>query len=144
LAIWLVSTYLFARGAVFVLFWRWGGWEYRRGWVAAALALAPPALAAAFLAHSPAATIAALAVLGATSGVAYSASLHSSLDRDGGEGEGGGLHEWVIGIGVLTGPLAGAAGSALANGPAGAAGLVTALGAAAAVAGLAPLRSARR
>ncbi|HEY5999611.1 MAG TPA: MFS transporter [bacterium] len=139
LAIWLVSTYLFARGAVFVLFWRWSGWEYRRGWVAAALALSPPALAAAFLAPSPAAAIGALALLGAASGVAYSASLHSSLDRAGGEGEGGGFHEWVIGIGVLTGPLAGAAGSAFAGGPAGAAQLVTALGAGAALAGLAPL-----
>ena len=81
----------------------------------------------------------ALALLGALSGVAYSASLHASLDREGGEGEGGGLHEWVIGLGVLLGPLAGAAGAGLFGGPAGAGGLVTALGAAAAVAGLAPL-----
>jgi hypothetical protein len=142
-AIWLVSTYLFARSAVFLLFWRWSGWEYRRGWLAASLALSPAALAASFLALSPGTAIGALAVLGATSGVAYSASLHASLDREGGEGEGGGVHEWVIGLGVLLGPLAGAAGSGLFGGPVGAGGLVTALGAAAAFAGLAPLRRDR-
>ncbi|HWR98282.1 MAG TPA: MFS transporter [Candidatus Methanoperedens sp.] len=139
LAIWLVSTYLFARGGVFVLFWLWEGWEYRRCWLVAALALPPGALAAAFLAPTAPAVIAALAVLGATSGMAYSASLHSSLDRKGGEGEGGGFHEWVIGIGVLLGPLAGAAGAGMFGGTTGAGGLVTALGAAAALAGLASL-----
>jgi hypothetical protein len=142
-AMWLVSTYLFARSAVFLLFWRWNGWEYRRGWLVASLALPPAALAATFLAPTPAAAIAALAVLGATSGAAYSSSLHASLDREGGHGEGGGVHEWVIGIGILLGPLAGAAGAALFGGPAGAGGLVTALGAAAAVAGLAPLLEER-
>ena len=142
-AMWLVSTYLFARSAVFLLFWRWSGWEYRRGWLVASLALPPAALAATFLAPTPAAAIAALAVLGATSGAAYSSSLHASLDREGGHGEGGGVHEWVIGIGILLGPLAGAAGAALFGGPAGAGGLVTALGAAAAVAGLAPLLEER-
>ena len=139
LSIWLVSTYLFARAAVFLVFWRWEGWEYRPGWVAAALASSPPALAATLLAPSATVVVAALALLGASSGIAYSASLHASLDREGGEGEGGGLHEWVIGLGVLLGPLAGAAGAGLFGGPAGAGGLVTALGAAAALAGLIPL-----
>ena len=83
--------------------------------------------------------IVALAVLGAMSGLAYSASLHASLDREGGEGEGGGLHEWVIGLGTLLGPFAGAAGVRLLGGIAGAGGLVTTLAAAAALIGLAPL-----
>jgi MFS family permease len=139
LAIWLVSTYLFSRSASFVLFWRWGGWEYSSGWLAAALALPPAAFAAVFFFPSPRAVIAALAVLGAMSGLAYSASLHASLDREGGEGEGGGLHEWVIGLGTLLGPFAGAAGVSLLGGIAGAGGLVAALGAAAALLGLAPL-----
>jgi hypothetical protein len=139
LAIWLVSAYLFARSAAFLLFWRWGGWEYRRGWLAAALLLPPAALAVAFYATSPAAVVGGLAVLGVLSGVAYSASLYASLDREGGEGEGGGLHEWVIGLGVLLGPLAGAAGIRLIDGATGAGGFVAALGSAAALAGLAPL-----
>ena len=87
--------------------------------------------------------MAALALLGALSGLAYSASLHASLDRDGGHGEGGGFHEWVIGIGVLAGPLAGAAGVSLLGGPVGAGGVVASLGAATALAGLAPLRGRR-
>ena len=140
LAIWLVSAYLFARGASFLLFWRWSGWEYRRAWLIASLILQPAALATAFAATSPAAVVCALAVLGVLSGVAYSASLHASLDREGGEGEGSGLHEWVIGIGVLLGPLAGAAGVRLLDGATGAGGLVAALGAAVALAGIMPLR----
>jgi hypothetical protein len=139
LAIWLVSAHLFARSGAFVLFWRWEGWEYRRGWLASALVLPPAAFAAAFFTPSPRVAIGALAVLGAMSGLAYSASLHASLDREGGEGEGGGAHEWVIGLGILFGPLAGAAGVRLWHGTAGAGGLVTVLGAAAALAGLAPL-----
>jgi hypothetical protein len=139
LAIWLVSAHLFGRSASFVLFWRWEGWEYSRGWLAAALVLPPAAFAAIFFVPSARVVIGALAVLGAISGLAYSASLHASLDREGGEGEGGGLHESVIGLGTLLGPLAGAAGSRLLGGIAGAGGLVTVLGAAAALIGLAPL-----
>jgi hypothetical protein len=135
----MVSAYLFARSGAFVLFWRWEGWEYRKGWLASALVLPPAAFAAAFFTPSPRVAIGALAVLGALSGLAYSASLHASLDREGGEGEGGGSHEWVIGLGILFGPLAGAAGVRLWHGTAGAGGLVTVLGAAAALAGLAPL-----
>ena len=53
LAIWLVSAYLFTRSASFVLFWRWEGWEYSRGWLAAALVLPPAAFAALFFIPSP-------------------------------------------------------------------------------------------
>jgi MFS family permease len=139
LAIWLVSAYLFTRSASFVLFWRWEGWEYSTGWLVSTLVLPPAAFAALFFIPSPLAAICALAVLGAMSGLAYSASLHVSLDREGGEGEGGGLHEWVIGLGILLGPLTGAAGVRMLGGIAGAGGLVAALGAAAALIGLAPL-----
>jgi len=139
LAIWLVSAYLVTRSASFVLFWRWDGWEYSRGCLAAALVLPPAAFAAVFFIPSPRVVIGALAVLGAMSGLAYSASLHASLDREGGKGEGGGLHEWVIGLGTLLGPIAGAAGVRLLDGIAGAGGLGAALGAAAALIGLAPL-----
>ncbi len=139
LTIWLVSTYLFTRSASFVLFWRWGGWEYSRGWLAAALALPPAAFAALFFITSPGAAIGALAALGAMSGLAYSVSLHASLDRESGRGEGGGLHEWVIGLGILLGPFAGAAGVRLLGGVTGAGGLVAAIGAAVALLGLGPL-----
>ncbi len=139
LAIWLVSSYLFARSVSFVLFWLWAGWEYRRAWLAAALVLPPAAFAAVFFTPSLHLVIAALAVLGALSGLAYSASLHASLDRKGSEGEGGGLHEWVIGLGIFFGPLAGVAGIRLTDGTAGAGGLVTAIGVTLALSGLAPL-----
>jgi MFS family permease len=134
--IWLVSAYLFARSVSFLLFWRWSGWEYSRGWLAASLALPPAALAVVFFAADPNVVTVALAALGALSGLAYSISLHASLDREGGEGEGGGLHEWVIGLGGLLGPFAGAAGVRLQGGIAGAGGLVTACGALAALIGL--------
>ncbi len=140
LAIWLVSSYLFVRSAAFVLFWRWTGWEYRRGWLTAALALPPAAFAALFATRSTAVALAALALLGVFSGLAYSASLHASLDRGGREGEGGGLHEWVIGLGILLGPLAGAAGTSLFAGTTTAGVLVAALGAVTALAGSTLLR----
>jgi hypothetical protein len=139
LAIWLVSTYLFSRSAAFLLLWLWTAWEHRTPWLAAALLLPPAAFVALFLAPAPPAAIGALAVLGALSGLAYAASLRASLERAGREGEGGGLHEWVIGIGILLGPLAGAAGTRLVPGATTAGMLVAALGAAATVAGLVPL-----
>jgi MFS family permease len=139
LTIWLVSTYLFTRSAAFVLFWRWVGWEYSRGWLAASLALPPAAFAALIFVPSPGAALGALAALGAMSGLAYSVSLHASLDREEGRGEGGGLHERVIGLGILLGPFAGAAGVRLLGGVTGAGSLVAALGAAVALVGLAPL-----
>lgn len=141
LAIWMVSAYLFARSASFFLSWIWSGWEYSRAWLGAALLLPPAAFAGFFFAPSPRVAIGALAVLGGMAGLAYAASLHASLDREGHEGEGGGLHEWVIGLGILLGPLAGALGLRLPNGIAGAGALVTALAAAAALAGLAALVS---
>jgi hypothetical protein len=101
--------------------------------------LPPAAFATLFFIPSPGAAIGALAALGAMSGLAYSASLHASLDREGGKGEGGGLHERVIGLGILLGPFAGAAGVRLLGGITGAGGLVAALGAATALVGLAPL-----
>lgn len=139
LAIWLVSTYLFSRSAAFLALWLWTAWEHRAAWLAASLLLPPAAFVALFLAPAPPAAIAALAVLGAMSGLAYAASLRASLDRAGREGEGGGLHEWVIGVGILLGPLAGAAGTRLAAGATAAGMLVAALGAAATVVGLVPL-----
>lgn len=141
LAIWMVSAYLFARSASFFSSWIWSGWEYSRAWLGAALLLPPAAFAAFFFAPSPRVAIGALAVLGGMAGLAYAASLHASLDREGHEGEGGGLHEWVIGLGILLGPLAGALGLRLPNGIAGAGALVTALAAAVALAGLASLVS---
>jgi hypothetical protein len=71
------------------------------------------------------------------SALAYSASLHASLDGRAAN-EGGRLHEWVIGLDTSR-SLAGAAGVRLLDGIAGAGGLVAALGAAAALVGLAPL-----
>jgi len=139
LGIWLVSMYLFSRSAAFLLLWLWTGWVNRLPWLAAALLLPPAAFAWLFLSTSPAAAVGALAVLGAMSGVAYAASLRASLDRDGSEGEGGGVHEWVIGVGILLGPVAGAAGTGLLANTARAGIFVAALGAATALAGLAQL-----
>ena len=111
----------------------------RTSWLAASLLLPPAAFVALFLAAAPPVAVAALAVLGAMSALAYAASLRASLDRAGREGEGGGFHEWVIGVGILLGPLAGAAGTRLVPGAMTAGMLVGALGAAVTVYGVSAL-----
>ncbi|NLF37914.1 MFS transporter [bacterium] len=109
-AIWLSCTMMFARGASFAFYWWWEGWHYRQGWFAAALAGAPACLAVVFFSRHIPVVFAALMLMGLALGLIYYSSLYYSMDVGESKGEHGGLHESLIGMGVLVGPLTGAAG----------------------------------
>jgi hypothetical protein len=111
LVIMMTCAFYLARSLAFFLFGRWERWHYHRGWNLAALLLAPIAFAGIMLTASLPLVLFSLTVFGLALGLIYSASIFYSLDYGGGKAEHGGLHEAVIGIGNLTGPLAGIAGT---------------------------------
>jgi len=111
--IWLGSSLLAARAFGFVLLRRWEGWHYHQGWSLYALWSAPLCLAAIFFTSSLWLVAAACLMLGFSLGLSYYMSIYYSLDASDNKGEQGGLHESIIGIGILSGPLAGAAGGYL-------------------------------
>lgn len=111
--IWLTCSYLFARALAFLILMLWEGWHYRAGWSLAALLIAPVCLAAMFFAPSAPYVLAAGVVFGFALGLSYSGSLYYSMNYGDSKGEHGGLHEAILGGGILTGPLAGAGASAL-------------------------------
>jgi MFS family permease len=110
LTIVLAAAFYLTRALSFVLYGHWEGWHYHRGWNRLALAVAPLAFAGVMLTSSPALILVSLAVFGAALGLIYSCSLFYSLDYSAAKGEYGGLHEAIIGIGNLGGPLVGLAG----------------------------------
>lgn len=135
----LVSAFFVARGLSFVLFWKWEGWHYHRGWAAAAIFVAPLALGAVFFGGSLPGAVAAFAAMGVAFGLTYSASIYYSLDYGENKGEHGGIHEAVIGLGNVGGPLLGMLGARFLGGPDGGMATVLAAAALAGAAALAPL-----
>ncbi len=117
----LAGAFYLTRALSFVLYGRWEGWHYHRGWNMMALAMAPLAFAGVMLTSSPPLILVSLAVFGASLGLVYSCSLFYSLDYNTAKGEYGGLHEAIIGIGNLGGPLVGLAGVRWIGDPHGAA-----------------------
>jgi len=109
-AIWLGSSLLAARAAGFVILYRWHGWHYHAGWSAYALWSAPVWLAVIFFTTEVWLAAGACLLLGFSLGLSYYMSIYYALDAGDNKGEQGGLHEMIIGIGILAGPLAGAAG----------------------------------
>ncbi len=109
-AIWLACTMFFSRGATFLVLGRWEGWHYRWRWLMGSLVILPVSLGFIFFSGQIPVVLASLAVMGVVLGLIYSASLYYSLDFGENKGEHGGLHESMIGLGILTGPLVGAAG----------------------------------
>ncbi len=118
----IVMTCIFylTRSLAFVLFGRWEAWHYHRGWNFAALLTAPLAFAGIMLTPSLGLILASMALFGLALGLTYSSSIFYSLDYGEGKGEHGGLHEAVIGMGNLAGPLVGVLGSVWWNSPNGA------------------------
>ena len=63
--------------------------------------------------------VAAFLLFGLATGLTYYTSIYYSLDFGKNKGEHGGLHEAVLGLGILFGPLVGAWGSKLFGGTVG-------------------------
>ncbi|HMP89385.1 MAG TPA: MFS transporter [Kiritimatiellia bacterium] len=108
--IWLGCSLLAARAVGFTFFWRWDGWHYRRGWGHYALWSAPLYLAVIFFAQDIWLVALSCLLLGVSLSLSYYMSIYYSLDASDNKGEQGGLHESIIGMGILMGPLTGAAG----------------------------------
>ncbi len=113
--IWLGCSLLVARAGSFVLLYRWQGWHYHRGWGHYALWSSPLWLAAAFFADHLAVVVIGCILFGFSLGLSYYMSIYYSLDANDNKGQQGGFHEAVIGLGIMAGPLAGAAGGYLSG-----------------------------
>lgn len=128
----LAATSYLTRFLGFLLTWFWTGWHYRVRWQL----LAYGALAASFLWMLLSPTLPAMIIGGIFFGLAtamlYAGSLYYSMHVSGGAGQHAGIHEAVLGVGVVLGPMV----AAMAGGPtnlpakAAAAGAIFALGAA--------------
>lgn len=95
--------------------WR-HGWEYRRSWILGSLAWGMISTAALALFTNRIGILACAPGVGLALGVAYSASLYHSLHQEPVPGRNAGIHEALLGSGVLVVPLiAGAAGDAFGH-----------------------------
>lgn len=115
----MAAIWMIARFVMLGLMWRTGAWHGRWGTLAAAAAALAGGLALVLLGSTIAAVAAGLALFGAGMALTYYAALYYSLAVGHAEVDAGGTFEALIGLGYLTGPLLGIAGTALA-GPAGA------------------------
>jgi MFS family permease len=120
LTIIMACTFYLTRSLSFFLFGHWEHWHYHRGWNMAALLVSPVAFAGIMLTTSLPLILISLAIFGVSLGLTYSSSIYYSLDFGTEKGTQGGLHEAIIGIGNLVGPLIGLAGISWIGDPHGA------------------------
>jgi len=115
LAGFVASVWMFARLVAFVVLWRWTGWHYRFGWLAGAFVLMIASFGVLLLTSSLSIVVVAQLVFGLAVGLIYYSSLFYSMDVGAeSQGEHGGYHETLIGLGLFLGPAAGAMSSRLA------------------------------
>ena len=104
------SVWMFARVGAFALLWRWAAWHYRFGWLLAAYATMLASFAGLLLAPNLAVLVLAQIGFGLAVGLIYYSSLFYSMDVGSDtQGQHGGYHETLIGVGIFVGPAAGAA-----------------------------------
>jgi MFS family permease len=105
-------------GGFFTLRW-FSGWNHSPGWLFAAQLAAAGALLTLSQASDPACYFILLPVLGIFSSLSYSLSFFYGLTTPSRAGKNSGLHEAVLSLGLMTGPLVcGAAANALPDWPA--------------------------
>jgi len=103
------SLWMFARLLAFVALWKWTGWHYRFGWLAAAFVALIVSFATLLLAPNLWVVVLAQMGFGAAVGLLYYSSLFYSMDvGEEAQGDHGGLHEAFIGAGIFTGTAVGA------------------------------------
>jgi len=117
LAGFVASVWMFARFFAFVLLWRWTGWHYRFGWLLGAYVVMIASFAALLLLSNLAAIVVAQLAFGLAVGLIYYSSLFYSMDvGQESQGEHGGFHEALIGVGIFLGPAVGASALQFARG----------------------------
>jgi predicted MFS family arabinose efflux permease len=110
LAGFVASTWMFARLLAFVVLWRWTGWHYRFGWLLTSYAVMAGAFVCLLSISNLAVVIVAQTAFGLAVGLIYYSSLFYSMDiGEQSQGEHGGFHEALIGMGIFAGPAVGAA-----------------------------------
>ncbi|MBI1785443.1 MFS transporter [Candidatus Sumerlaeota bacterium] len=108
-AIWFI-----VRVGTFLFLGRWHGWHYRAGLFHAALLIAVMMFGVVTLSSSVLAVGVAQAVLGLAIGVIYSSALFYSMHGEA-ETSSAAIHEAIIGVGIMSGPLMAAAGGVIAG-----------------------------
>lgn len=102
------------RFVAFFVLTRWPGWHYSLRWLLVLQILGGGAAVAAGWVENVSLLCCLLAVLGLFSGLAYYSSLFYSLSLRSEEGRKSGLHEGILALGVIAGPVAlGEAGEAV-------------------------------
>jgi predicted MFS family arabinose efflux permease len=103
------SVWMFARLAAFVVLWRWTAWHYHHGWLFGAYGALVASFAALLLIPSLAVIVVSQVAFGFAVGLIYYSSLFYAMDVGGEtQGEHGGIHEALIGLGIFAGPAVGA------------------------------------
>lgn len=103
------SVWMFGRLFAFVLLWRWTAWHYHLGWLFGAYGVLVASFGTLLLVSNLAIVIAAQLVFGLAVGLIYYSSLFYAMDVGGEtQGEHGGIHEALIGLGIFAGPAVGA------------------------------------
>jgi MFS family permease len=103
------SLWMFARLAAFAAFWRWAGWHYRFRWLAGSFVLMIVCFFGLLMAQSVWLLISAEVGFGLSIGLIYYSSLYYSMHVPERQGSNAGLHEAMLGTGLLVGPAVGAA-----------------------------------
>lgn len=103
------SVWMFARLAAFTALWRWTGWHYRFRWLAGSYLLLIVCFFGIFVSSSLPWLLAAQVGFGLSIGLIYYSSLFYSMNVTENHGSNAGLHEAMIGVGLLIGPACGAA-----------------------------------
>ena len=102
------SVWMFARLFAFVLLWRWTAWHYRFGWLLAAYVVMVAGFLGLLLGPNLAVVVVAQIAFGLAVGLIYYSSLFYAMDVGGEtQGEHGGVHEALIGVGIFGGPAVG-------------------------------------
>jgi predicted MFS family arabinose efflux permease len=100
---------MFGRLFAFVALWRWTAWHYHLGWLFGAYAVLVASFGALLLVSNLAVVVIAQLTFGLAVGLIYYSSLFYSMDVGGeSQGEHGGMHEALIGLGIFAGPAVGA------------------------------------
>ncbi len=107
------SLWFFTRVAAFIILGTWKGWRYRAGIFHLCMVSLPVFFAAISLSDSWIAVGAAQIALGFSLSLIYTSSLFYSLHGKGETSEAA-VHEAVIGLGIMLGPLLAAAGGEIA------------------------------
>jgi MFS family permease len=97
-------------GGQLCMFWLvkyWHGWQYNRRIYLLTQLLAVPGAALLIWTSHPAGYAAGMLLIGLSAGFTYTSSIYYSTSRPPGSSTHTGFHEAMIGMGILTGPLAG-------------------------------------